>query len=41
VAVTGGSVSPPIDQTLELVGRQRSIARIERAIDFISANDPS
>ena len=41
VAVTGGSFSPPIDQTIELVGRQRSIARIERAIDFISANDPS
>ncbi|MDH3760527.1 MAG: glutamate--tRNA ligase [Gammaproteobacteria bacterium] len=41
VAVTGGSFSPPIDQTIELVGRQRSIARIERAIDFISANVPS
>ena len=36
VAVTGGSFSPPIDQTLELLGRERSLARIERAIDYIS-----
>ena len=39
VAVTGGSFSPPIDQTVELLGRERSIARIERAIDYISAKD--
>ena len=38
VAVTGGSFSPPIDQTVELVGKDRSIARIRRAIDYISAN---
>ncbi|MCP4334244.1 MAG: glutamate--tRNA ligase [Gammaproteobacteria bacterium] len=37
VAVTGGSFSPPIDQTVELLGKERSIARIERAIDYISA----
>ena len=36
VAVTGGSFSPPIDQTLELLGRERSVARIDRAIDYIS-----
>ena len=36
VAVTGGSFSPPIDQTIELVGRERSLARIERALDHIS-----
>ena len=35
VAVTGGSFSPPIDQTVELLGRQRSLSRIERAIEFI------
>ena len=39
VAVTGGSFSPPIDQTVELLGKARSIARIERAIDFISAKE--
>jgi glutamyl-tRNA synthetase len=39
VAVTGGSFSPPIDQTAELVGKERSLARIKRAIDYISANN--
>ncbi len=41
VAVTGGSFSPPIDQTIELLGKPRSIARIQRAIDYISASSPS
>jgi glutamyl-tRNA synthetase len=35
VAVTGGSVSPPIDVTLALVGRDRTLARLDRAIDLI------
>jgi glutamyl-tRNA synthetase len=39
VAVTGGSFSPPIDQTVELLGRERSINRIQRAIDYISTNN--
>lgn len=38
VAVTGGSFSPPIDQTVELLGKERSINRIQRAIDYISTN---
>ena len=38
VAVTGGSFSPPIDQTVELVGKDRSLLRIRRAIDYITAN---
>jgi glutamyl-tRNA synthetase len=37
VAVTGGAVSPPIDVTLALVGQDRTVARLERAIDFIEA----
>jgi glutamyl-tRNA synthetase len=37
VAVTGGSFSPPIDQTVELLGKERSLARIERAIAHISS----
>ena len=41
VAVTGGSFSPPIDQTVELLGKERSIHRIQRAIDYISANSNS
>ncbi|MGH8195797.1 MAG: glutamate--tRNA ligase [Woeseiaceae bacterium] len=35
VAVTGGSVSPPIDVTLALVGRERTLARLDRAIDLL------
>ena len=35
VAVTGGSVSPPIDTTLVLIGRDRSISRVEQAIALI------
>jgi glutamyl-tRNA synthetase len=31
VAVTGTAVSPPIDATLELLGRERSLARIDAA----------
>jgi glutamyl-tRNA synthetase len=32
VAVTGTSVSPPIDATLAVLGRQRSLARIDAAL---------
>lgn len=32
VAVTGGTVSPPIDVTLELVGRERVLARLDAAL---------
>ena len=35
VAVSGTAVSPPIDTTLELLGRRKTLARIERALDFI------
>jgi glutamyl-tRNA synthetase len=35
VAVTGGPVSPPIDVTLALVGRERTLARIDRALEMI------
>ena len=36
VAVTGGGNSPALDQTLLLVGRDRTLARIELALEFIS-----
>jgi len=32
VAVTGGTISPPIDATLALLGRERSLARLDGAI---------
>jgi glutamyl-tRNA synthetase len=34
VAVSGGSVSPPIDQTLSILGRDETLARLERAIAY-------
>jgi glutamyl-tRNA synthetase len=34
VAVSGGSVSPPIDQTLAILGREETLARLDRAIAF-------
>jgi glutamyl-tRNA synthetase len=35
VAVTGGSVSPPIDATVWLVGKRRVIERLDRALELI------
>jgi glutamyl-tRNA synthetase len=35
VAVTGTGVSPPIDATVELVGRERTLVRLEKALDYI------
>jgi glutamyl-tRNA synthetase len=32
VAVAGGTVSPPIDVTLEILGREETLLRLERAI---------
>jgi len=37
VAVSGGSVSPPIDVTLEILGRQTTLDRIDRAVEFARA----
>jgi glutamyl-tRNA synthetase len=37
VALTGAAVSPSIDKTLWLLGRERSLARIERALQFVLA----
>ncbi len=35
VAVTGGSVSPPIDATVWLVGKERVIKRLDHALGFV------
>lgn len=37
VAVAGRAVSPPIDITLEMLGRERTLARLERALDHARA----
>ena len=34
VAVSGNSISPPIDVTLEVLGREVTLRRIQRAVDF-------
>ncbi len=34
VAVTGDTMSPPIDVTLELLGRERTLRRIDAALNF-------
>jgi glutamyl-tRNA synthetase len=36
VAVTGGPVSPPLDETLWLVGQDRTIERLDKALAFIA-----
>jgi glutamyl-tRNA synthetase len=36
VAITGGSVSPPLDVTLELVGQSRTVDRLGRALAYIA-----
>jgi glutamyl-tRNA synthetase len=35
VAVSGAGVSPPIDATLELLGRKTTLERLDRAIQHI------
>ncbi len=37
VAISGGSVSPPIDVTLVLLGRETTLNRLDKALAFISA----
>ena len=37
VALTGMAASPPIDQTLLLVGRERALARIDAALEYLRA----
>jgi glutamyl-tRNA synthetase len=37
VALTGKTVSPPMDQVMEALGREEVIRRIQRAIEYIKA----
>ena len=41
VAVTGGPVSPPIDVTVWLVGKDRAVARLDRALELIAIRSAS
>ena len=38
VAITGTSMSPSIDITLELLGRERTLSRLLKAIEYIKSN---
>jgi glutamyl-tRNA synthetase len=38
VAVAGRAVSPPIDLTLALLGRERTLRRLDAAVDYIGRN---
>ena len=35
VALTGGTVSPGIGEVIEILGKEKVISRIQKAIDFI------
>jgi glutamyl-tRNA synthetase len=37
VALTGTAISPSIDKTLWLIGRERSLVRIQRALEYVLA----
>ena len=39
VAVSGGPVSPPIDQTLAILGRDETLARLGKACEWISSQN--
>ena len=39
VAMTGVTISPPMDITLEYIGRERVLARLDQAIQYIQGNE--
>ena len=41
VAMSGGTVSPPIDVTVYLIGRERVLVRLDKALAYIDANSAS
>jgi glutamyl-tRNA synthetase len=38
VALTGRSVSPPIDEVMEVLGKEKVIQRLERAIEYMEGH---
>jgi glutamyl-tRNA synthetase len=41
VAVTGRTISPPLFESLELLGRDRALARIDAALAKLGAGVPA
>jgi glutamyl-tRNA synthetase len=39
VAMTGNTISPPIDATLALIGKERVLARLQKALDHIAKQE--
>ena len=39
MAVTGGTPSPGMDLTVHLLGKQRTLSRIQLALDYIAAHN--
>lgn len=40
IALAGEAVSPPIDQTLAILGKEETLTRLDRAMEFISSGSP-
>lgn len=38
VAMTGNTISPPIGATLQLIGKARTLVRLEKAIEYVERN---
>jgi glutamyl/glutaminyl-tRNA synthetase len=38
VALTGKAVSPPIDEVMEILGRDEVVERLQRAIEYIKGS---
>ena len=41
IAITGTNISPSIDDTLHLLGQEKSLVRLKRAIKYIENHDQS
>jgi glutamyl-tRNA synthetase len=39
VAVTGRTISPPLFETMEVIGKETVLARIQQAIELLEALD--
>jgi glutamyl-tRNA synthetase len=40
VALTGGTVSPPIDEVMEVLGKKEVIRRLHKAIEYVEKSYP-
>jgi glutamyl-tRNA synthetase len=41
VAITGRTATPPLFDTMVALGYERTLARLDRAVELIEANTPS